>query len=293
MRREAADASGLPVRTVGSTVQVRLLVLADRPPPGDVLGWVRGNDPDPRRPLLRTSTWPGSTLCARSICPSSASTATTTRLHGGARDHGSAPAAGRDRRRLLRGVRGLRPLPRRTASVHAGGGVGPRPRAAARRRARLPRAAGRDQRRARRPRARGLRGPARVGSRQRPAARPARTHPSRAPAEGSGDSVRCRFCTWPEPGSSRCLHRHRTFAPRTCAVATRPVRRRIPAGTRRRKGHLDTGGSICDLSPSSSAGRQVVLRRPPDALLDTGGPAQHLLVRLAACAAGVDTGGHG
>jgi uncharacterized protein len=27
-------------------MQVRLLVLADRPPPGDVLGWVQGNDPD-------------------------------------------------------------------------------------------------------------------------------------------------------------------------------------------------------------------------------------------------------
>src|SRR3954469_5565473 len=46
MRQEGADASGLPVRTVGSSMQVRLLVLADRPPPGDVLGWVRGNDPD-------------------------------------------------------------------------------------------------------------------------------------------------------------------------------------------------------------------------------------------------------
>jgi uncharacterized protein len=31
---------------MGSNVQVRLLVLADRPPPGDVLGWVHGNDPD-------------------------------------------------------------------------------------------------------------------------------------------------------------------------------------------------------------------------------------------------------
>jgi uncharacterized protein len=27
-------------------VQVRLLVLADAPPPGDLLGWVQGNDPD-------------------------------------------------------------------------------------------------------------------------------------------------------------------------------------------------------------------------------------------------------
>jgi hypothetical protein len=31
---------------MGSNVQVRLLVLADRPPPGDVLGWVHWNDPD-------------------------------------------------------------------------------------------------------------------------------------------------------------------------------------------------------------------------------------------------------
>jgi Icc-related predicted phosphoesterase len=36
----------MPCFGLGSTVQVRLLVLADRPPPGDVLGWVRGNDPD-------------------------------------------------------------------------------------------------------------------------------------------------------------------------------------------------------------------------------------------------------
>ena len=46
MRRDGRTLAVCPFAAMGSNMQVRLLVLADRPPPGDLLGWVRGNDPD-------------------------------------------------------------------------------------------------------------------------------------------------------------------------------------------------------------------------------------------------------
>src|SRR5215207_4307106 len=114
--------------------------------------------------------------------------------------------------------------------------------------------------------------------------------PIPGPAVGCGGSVRRRFCTCPALESPSFLHPHRSFCAKNLRKAVWSVPPRHRLGSSRAK---SCSIQWLHLRPQLVLlrGHKVVLRRPPDALLDTGGSAQHLLVRLAARAAGVDTEG--